>query len=341
VSKAKTKMDIAKAALDIIQQKLGGESASLLRESSNSSAIATIPTGIEVLDYYVLRCGGLPRGRIIELFSAEGVGKTSLGYTFLAAAQRAGGVGQLIDTENSFDPERARVFGVNTEDLLISQPNHLEEVVSYTEVGIDALSSVAPGSTSVVVWDSVAATQTKAEFEGGVESKDKMGERAKFLSRAMRVLGGRTATRPVLLVCINQVRENIGVMFGDKYVTPGGHAIKFHASVRLQLFPGKSVKNTVGEHIGKTIKIVAVKNRFAPPFRKADVRLDFATGWNNIFTTVSHAKDVGVIAANAKYNRKSYEEALGKLGWAAASQASIEVADVMLNEDSGGGEDVD
>jgi recombination protein RecA len=310
------KKDLAQSALDIIRGWLGSESISLQRDDLVMK-IPVTPTGLEVLDHYILRCGGLPRGRLIELFSEEGVGKTSLGYTFLAAAQQNGGLAAIVDTENSFDPVRAAVFGVRVSDLLIAQPDHLDEVIPQVEAMVEVLTNVAKGP-AVIVWDSVAATPTREEYEGGFETKDKMGQRAKLLSRAMRIIGQRVARKDVSVVCINQVREKLGVVFGDKYTTPGGHAIKFHASVRLQLFRGKAVKNTTGEHIGTTVTIMAVKNRFAAPFRKAQVRLDYDQGWNNLWSTISHAKDKAVIPSGAKYVKKTYEEAISKLGWTPA-----------------------
>lgn len=323
MAKASTRQDLAQSALSIIRERLGSESISLQRDDL-AMKIPVTSTGVEVLDHYVLRCGGLPQGRVIELFSEEGVGKTSLGYTFLAAAQRLGGLGALIDTENSFDPERAAVFGVNVPDLLIAQPDHLDEVIPQIEVMTEILTATAPGP-AMIVWDSVAATPTRDEYEGGFEVKDQMGQRGKLLSKAMRVVGQRVARKHASVVCINQVREKLGVIFGDKYTTPGGHAIKFHSSVRLQLFRGKAVKNTNGEHIGNTVTIMAVKNRFAAPFRKAQVYLDYDKGWNNLRSTITHAKDQKLIPNGAKYVQKTYEEAISQLGWLPADTTEAAV----------------
>lgn len=330
MAKASTKQDLAQSALTIIRERLGSESISLQRDDM-AMKIPVTPTGLEVLDHYVLRCGGLPQGRIIELFSEEGVGKTSLGYTFLAAAQQQGGLAALIDTENSFDPIRAAIFGVNVPDLLIAQPDHLDEVIPQIEAMVEILTSTASGP-AVIVWDSVAATATRDEYEGGFEVKDQMGQRAKLLSKAMRVIGQRVARKPASVVCINQVREKLGVIFGDKYTTPGGHAIKFHASVRLQLFRGKAVKNTNNEHIGNTVTIMGVKNRFAPPYRKAQVRLDYDKGWNNVWSTVSHAKDQKIVPTGAKYSQKTYEEAISQLGWIPANLVEVSTTPELPSE---------
>ena len=320
----KKQKDLAQAALTIIRKRLGSESINLLRDDL-AMKIPVISTGVEVLDHYVLRCGGLPCGRLVELFSDEGVGKTSLGYTFLAAAQRLGGLAALIDTENSFDPIRAAIFGVNVSDLLIAQPDHLDEVIPQVEALTDILTSLSD-APAVLVWDSVAATATKDEYEGGYAATDKMGQRAKLLSKAMRVLGGRVARKNACIVCINQVRDKLGVMFGNKSTTPGGHAIKFHASIRLQLFPGKALKNTNGEHIGNTVTMMAVKNRFAPPYRKAHIRLDYDKGWNNLWSTISHAKDQKLVPPASKYVKKTYEEAILQLGWHPAG--AVEIAEL-------------
>ena len=312
---ATTKADHAKRVLDAVRKEFGQGSATLLRDDEVQRPSEVIPTGLEVHDHYVLGVGGLPVGRVIELYSEEGAGKTSLGHTYLAAAQRVGGVGALMETEHAFDPTRSPVFGVRNEDLLLLQPDHLGDVLAQIE-GLCKTIKAQHLGPSVLVWDSVAATPTKAEFEGGVAGDAGHGaDRARDLSRAMRILTKRVSESRLVLVCINQVRENIGVMFGDQYTTAGGKAIKFHASVRLQLLGGKAVKGTHGEHVAKDVTLMSVKNRLAPPFRKARLRLNYEEGWDNDWSTLDHAKTFGAAPAKSRVGARTLEAARKKLGW--------------------------
>lgn len=256
---------------------------------------------------------------------------TSLGYTFLAAAQRAGGLAALWDSEQSFDPERAQLFGVDTNDLLLAQPDHIEELLEGVDVFLRTLEAEKDVGPSVIVWDSIAAASTKAEFEEGFDTKEHAAKKAAALSRAMRIIGPRIKRSKVCMVCINQLREKVGVVFGNKDTTPGGKAVKFHASLRLQLLGGKAVKdNKTNDHIAKVITFLVVKSRFSPPYRKALVRLDYASGWNNAWTTLSHAKDRGVIAKDTKMSTKAYKESVAALGWDIPE--NVEVANALLDE---------
>lgn len=312
---ATAKTDRAKRVLDAVRKEFGQGAATLLREDEVQPPAEVIPTGLEVHDHYVLGVGGLPVGRVIELFSEEGAGKTSLGHTYLGAAQRAGGVGVLMETEHAFDPTRSPVFGVQNEDLLLLQPDHLGDVLAQIE-GLCKTIKTQHLGPSVLVWDSVAATPTKTEFEGGITGDGGHGaDRARELSRAMRILTKQVKDSRLVLVCINQVRENIGVMFGDQYTTAGGKAIKFHASVRLQLLGGKSVKGQHGEHLAKDVTLLSVKNRLAPPFRKARIRLVYESGWDNDWSTLDHAKTFGAAPKGARVGARTLEAVREKLGW--------------------------
>jgi recombination protein RecA len=312
---ARRRADTAARIQAAIAKEFGKGSAQLLREDQLEIPREVIPTGLEVLDNYVFGVGGLPVGRVIELYSEEGAGKTSFGHTFLGAAQRAGGAAVLVETEHAFDPTRAPVFGVEVPDLVVAQPDHLSQVMREVELLCDHIGKAKIGP-SVVVWDSVAATPTQTEFEGGITGDGGHGaDRARELSRAMRILTKKVDESRLVLVCINQIRENIGVMFGDKYTTAGGKAIKFHSSIRVQLLGGAGVKRGT-EHVAKDITVMTVKNRLAPPFRKARVRLDYEHGWDNDWTTLNHAKDKGVVAKDAKVGKRSMKEAREALGWA-------------------------
>lgn len=311
---AKTK---AEGILARVRKDLGKDSATIIgTDLGNLARYAgdVIPTGIDVIDNYIIGVGGTPEGRIIELFSEESGGKTTLGHTFLAAAQRAGGSAVLAETEQVFDPARAAVLGVDLENLVILHAEYLEAVVEHIEVTLNAVREEQAWPT-VIVWDSIAQTPTKSEWEAGFGAGSKPGERAKALSEAMRTLAGRVKKARCVLVCINQVRDNIGVVFGSSHTTPGGHAVKFAASLRFQIFGGKAIKNKTGEHIGKDITLIAVKNKLAPPWRKCKVRLMYETGWDNQWTTISHAKDRELIPKGTRYDQAGYDKAIAALGW--------------------------
>jgi recombination protein RecA len=330
----KKKADHAQAVLGIIHKQLGKGSVSLLRDGLQAQTVEQVmPTGIEVFDNYLSGIGGLPTGRVIELFSEEGGGKTSMGYSFLAAAQRAGGLAALWDSEQAFDSDRAQIFGVNTADLLLAQPDHIEELLEGVEAFLLAVEGRENLGPSVIVWDSIASASTKAEFEEGFDTKEHAAKKAAAMSRAMRIIGPRIKKSKVCMVCINQLRQNVGVVFGNKDTTPGGKAVKYHASIRIQLMGGKAVKdNKTGDHIAKVITVLIVKSRFSQPYRKALLRLDYATGWNNPWSTLSHAKDRHVIAKETKMSTKAYKESIAALGWDIPE--NIETANALIEEGS-------
>jgi recombination protein RecA len=277
-------------------------------------AVTAIPTGIDVLDRYVLGCGGLPVGRIVEVYSEEGVGKSSFVLHCLAAAQRSGGTAVLIETENALESARAEAFGCDLRELVLLTPDDLDGVLSAAE----AVLMEAKRKPVLLAWDSVAGTPTKREVEEGLTGEARIGERAKKLSGACRLLTGLASKHKASLLFVNQIRDNIGVMYGDKYTTPGGHAVKYAASIRLQLYGGKGVKDGA-EHVAKSVTFLAAKNRFAPPFRKARVRLSYSTGWDDDWSTIEHAKDRGLVPEAAPANAKTLTEARKALGWEVAT----------------------
>lgn len=318
------RVDRADKVAKVLRKQFGADSVQLFRDDDVNKPKEVIPTGLEALDHYVLGIGGLPVGRIVELYSEEGAGKSSMAYTFLGAAQRAGGSAVMVETEHAFDPGRPQVFGAKVEDLLLMQPDHLGDVLKITESLCKYLGSLG-GGPSVLVWDSVAATPTKAEFEGGIAGDAGHGaDRARELSRAMRILTKQVAQSRACLVCVNQIRENIGVMFGDKYTTAGGRAIKFHASIRLQILGGAKVE-AKGEHTGKDVTLMTVKNKLAPPWRKARARLSYENGWDNDWTTLSHAKDKDLVASRARVGKATMKEARSALGWPWVETEGVEV----------------
>lgn len=292
------KSDLLVKITEKINAAFGKGSALVLGSGAEMRSEVTdvIPIGIDVLDHYVLGIGGLPCGRVVELYSEEGGGKTSLLMAALAGAQREEGLAVLEETENALQSERLVVFGVDQERLLIVQPDTIEEALQEMQTILEALPK--SGKPTLIGWDSLAATPTKAEVEGGVASDKGYDERARILSKAFRQIVPLTAERNACVLIINQTREKFGVVFGDKTTTPGGKAVKYAASLRLQILGGKAVK--VGDsHAGKDVTIIASKNRLAPPWRKARVRLRYDTGWDNEWSTLEFAKDLEIIEQDA------------------------------------------
>ena len=309
-----------------------------------------IPTGIGVIDNYVIGVGGFPCGRIAEVYSEEGSGKTSILAAALAGAQRReDGVAVLEETENALQADRLAVFGVDRERLLVVQPDTLEETLEEMQIILE--NAPKGGGPMLIGWDSVAATPTRDEIEGGVAPEKGMDMRAKILSKAFRQIVPLAAEKRAAIVIINQTREKIGVMFGDKTTTPGGKAIKFAASVRLQLLGGKAVKRS-DSHIGKDITVMASKNKMAPPWRKARVRLSYANGWDDDWSTLEFAKDLELVEQDARGTEalklareklaaccwdpvKAQDLAIAGSGKKAAQEEEEEVADLPVAPEGG------
>jgi len=271
--------------------------ARTLKHGVRSDITTVIPTGIESVDRWVLGCGGLPAGRVVELFADEGVGKTSLMLAALAGVQRMGGIGILAETEVALQSKRAEVFGVDLENLIILEPAHLTELMQQLERVLKALPKKTP---SLFAWDSVAATPSREEYEEGIPEKQGMDRRARAISQGMRILGPLTAEKQCSQLWINQIRAKIGVMFGANTTTPGGYAPKFHASIRLCMYSGKSIKGPHGHHLGKILSVQAVKNKLVPPWRKAYLRLNFANGWDNDWAVLRHAKEMKLVPPRSR-----------------------------------------
>jgi recombination protein RecA len=274
-------------AISQIEKEFGKGSIMRLGDDSAKVDIATISTGALSLDI-ALGVGGVPRGRIIEIYGPESSGKTTMCLHIIANAQKAGGVAAIIDVENAIDPIYCEKIGVNVEDLLISQPDCGEDALNITE------SLIRSNSVDVLVIDSVAALVPRAELEGSMGDSH-MGLQARLMSQAMRKITGAANRSRTCVIFTNQIREKIGVMFGNPETTSGGNALKFYASMRMDIRKIGLIKNPAGEIVGNKTRVKVIKNKLAPPFKMAEFDIIYSEGVSRAGSILDVACDFGLL----------------------------------------------
>ena len=273
-------------AIQQIEKDYGSEAIRRLGDATVSQ-VESIPTGNIMIDR-ALGVGGFPRGRIIEIYGPESSGKTTLTLTAIAQAQKLGGLAAFIDVEHALDPHYARKLGVNLDELLVSQPSSGEEALRICET------LVRSNALDIIVLDSVAALVTKSELEGEIGDAV-VGAQARLMSNALRKLTSFISKANTICLFTNQIREKIGVMFGNPETTPGGKALKFYASVRVDIRRTGQIKNNEGGVSGNRTKIKIVKNKVAPPFTEAEFDIMYNEGISNTGSLLDLALEKGVV----------------------------------------------
>ena len=293
----KEKLKALEVTLGKIEKDFGRGTIMKLGDQGPNMSIGHIPTGALTLDF-ALGIGGFPRGRIVEIFGPESSGKTTLCLSAVAHAQKAGGIAAFVDAEHALDPQFARKLGVNIDDLLVAQPDNGEEALEITE------SLVRSNAVDIIVVDSVAALVPKSEIEGNMGDAQ-MGLHARLMSQALRKLTGTISRSNTTVIFVNQIRHKIGVMFGSPETTTGGNALKFYASVRLDIRRIETLKKA-DEAFGNRVRVKVIKNKVAPPFRQAEFDILFEHGINREGCLLDLAVTQGLVERSGTWY--SYQE---------------------------------